>query len=70
MSCFLCAGGSKKAPGLSDMGVTGMKSLGVRELTYKLCFAACYTMVRHGGGVDAKFVNKETKRDSSAQSAS
>jgi hypothetical protein len=27
------------------MGVTGMRSLGVRELTYKLCFAACYTMV-------------------------
>jgi hypothetical protein len=40
------AGGSKKAPGLTDMGVTGMRSLGVRELTYKLCFAACYTMVR------------------------
>lgn len=34
------------------MGVTGMKSLGVRELTYKLCFAACYTMVRHSTYAD------------------
>ncbi len=39
-------GSNKKQPGLGEQGTTGIKALGVRELTYKLCFVACHTQAR------------------------
>ena len=39
-------GTAGKGGNATDSGVTGLKTLGVRELTYKLCFMACSTSVR------------------------
>lgn len=34
-------GGGRATEGLSNQGVTGLKTLGVRDLTYKTAFLAC-----------------------------
>ena len=42
-----CTGGTAgKGGNATESGVTGINALGVRELTYKLCFMACSTSVR------------------------
>lgn len=44
--CGAASGGVKGQGGsATDSGVTGLKALGVRELTYKLCFMACSAQV-------------------------
>ena len=44
--CMLLGGTANKGASATDSAVTGLKALGVRELTYKLCFMACSTSVR------------------------
>lgn len=46
MLCGCAGGASGKGGSATDSGVTGLKALGVRELTYKLCFMACSAQVR------------------------
>lgn len=43
-------GNNKKQAGLGDQGIGGIKSMGVRELTYKLCFVACHTQAAEASG--------------------
>ena len=43
---MLTGGTANKGAATTDSAVTGLKALGVRELTYKLCFMACSTAVR------------------------
>jgi len=50
--------------------VTGLKALGVRELTYKLCFMACSTSVRRSHTVFAGFYSPHAGRKTRRHSPS
>ncbi|PWZ02651.1 putative MCM6-involved in replication [Testicularia cyperi] len=54
------AQGGRPAEGVSNQGVSGLKSLGVRDLTYKTAFLACMVQsadARNGGDIRADFID-------------